>query len=61
MTNWQVDIFVINISFAIRQLSNYNVDPQIRQIKVAKKVINYLKDIIYLGLIHGDYIKDKKN
>lgn len=28
--------------------------------KVAKKVVWYLKDIIYLGLVYGSKLKDKK-
>ena len=28
--------------------------------KIAKKVIYYLKRIMYLGLIYGDHFKDKK-
>ena len=49
-----------DISFAVKQLSRYNVNPQISYIKTAKKVIHYLKDKIHLGLIYGCYFKDKR-
>lgn len=35
-----------NIVFAIRQFSNYSLVPKMYYIKVAKKIIHYLKDTI---------------
>ena len=50
----------LNIFFAIRQLDKYNIDPQIESIKIVKKVIYYLKSIMYLNLIYDSYLKDKR-
>lgn len=41
-----------NITFAIGQLSKYNVDQKIGYIKAAKKIVWYLKSIIHLGLVY---------
>lgn len=41
-----------NISFAIDQLSKHNSNSRMSYIRVAKKVIYYLKGNIYLELIY---------
>ena len=46
------------IFFTVRQLSKQNADLQIDHMKVAKKVICYLKGIMHLGLIYGGHFKD---
>lgn len=37
-----------NITFAIDQLSKYNADPRIGYMRIAKKIVQYLKSIIYI-------------
>ena len=49
-----------DISFVIRQLSKYNTNSQIGHIKVAKKVIHYLKNTMHLDLIYNGYFKDER-
>lgn len=39
-----------DIIFVMRQLNKRNADPKIDHIKVAKQIIHYLKDMMYLGL-----------
>ena len=49
-----------DIFFAVRQLSKYNVDLQISYLKMAKKVIYYLKNTMYLSLIYSGHFKNIK-
>ena len=48
------------ITFAIGQLSKYNLDPKVDNIKVIKKIVHYLKDTMHLRLIYRVYIKDER-
>lgn len=42
-----------NIAFVVGQVSNQNIDFHIGYLKVIKKVIQYLKETIYLEIIYG--------
>lgn len=42
-----------DIAFDTGQLSKHNTDLRIGHMKVAKKVVQYLKSIMYLGFIYG--------
>lgn len=48
-----------NITFAIGQLSKHNVDLRIGYMKVVNRVVQYLKDILYLGLVYKSQLKDE--
>lgn len=48
-----------DITFAIGQFSKQNSDPRMGQIKVTKKIVYYLKGIIYLRLVYKAQPKDK--
>ncbi len=48
-----------DIALAVGQLSKHNSDPRIGHMKVAKKVVCYLKGTMHLGLIYGAKAKDK--
>lgn len=50
-----------NIVFAISQFNKNNVNLQIRNIKVVKKIVHYLKATIHLELIHGFHSKNKED
>lgn len=41
-----------DILFVVRQLSKRNIDPRVRHLKAAKRVMQYLKDTMQLGLIY---------
>lgn len=41
-----------NIAFAMSQLSKHNLDLRSNHMKVAKKVVRYLKGIIHLELVY---------
>lgn len=47
-----------NIVFPMGHLSKHNLDPRIGHMKVAKKVICYLKGMMHLGFIYGTQTKD---
>ena len=49
-----------DIFFAVGQLNKHNVDTRIGHMKVAKKVVRYLKGKMHLGLIYRDHLKDKR-
>ena len=49
-----------NIIFAMGQLSKHNSVVKINHMKIAKKMINYLKGIIYLKFIYGTQAKNKR-
>lgn len=42
----------LDIAFAVGQLSKHNLDCRAGHIKVAKKVMRYLKEMIHLGLVY---------
>lgn len=42
-----------DIAFAIRQLSKYNANPRRNYLQIAKKVVQYLKKIMQLGLVYS--------
>lgn len=42
----------LDIAFAVNQLSKYNSDPRADHIKAAKKVVRYLKKMMYLRLVY---------
>lgn len=44
----------------VSQLNKHNSDPKISNMKIAKKVVRYLKDIMHLGLVYGAQTKDKR-
>lgn len=48
-----------NIAFTIDQLNKHNSDPKIGYIRVVKKVVRYLKDIMYLELVYKTQSNDK--
>lgn len=48
------------IAFAVSQLSKYNADPKISYIKLAKKIVWYLKSIIHLELVYRSQLKDER-
>ena len=50
----------LDISFIVKKLSKYNIDPQISYIKAAKKIIYYLKNTMYLSLICNSYLKNER-
>lgn len=41
------------IAFAIGQLSKQNVDLRVDHLKAAKKILQYLKDTMHLGITYG--------
>ena len=45
-----------NIAFAIRKLSKYNANLQKNHLWATKWVVHYLKRIVYLELIYGQYL-----
>lgn len=49
-----------DISFAVKQLSKYNINTWIKQIKGAKKIVNYLIGTIYLSFIYNSHLKNKR-
>lgn len=48
-----------NIVFVVGQLSKHNLNPQASHIKAAKKVVQYLKKTIHLGLVYGSQPQSK--
>lgn len=50
-----------DIGFTIDQLSKHNTNLYIRYIKVAKRIICYIKDKIHLRLIYSSHLKNKRN
>lgn len=42
-----------DIAFAVGRLSKYNTDPHKGHLKVANRVVGYIKDIIYRELVYG--------
>ena len=49
-----------DIAFVVGQLSKQNANPRVGHLKVAKKVVRYLKDIMYLGLTYRAHLKCKE-
>ena len=49
-----------DISSFVGQLRKHNANPQIGHMKVTKKVVHYLKNIMHLGLIYSDHFKNEK-
>lgn len=47
-------------AFVISKLSKHNANLRIRYMKVAKKIVWYLKDIIHLKLVYESQLKDKR-
>lgn len=41
-----------DISFAVGQLNKCNIDPRVGHLRVAKRVVLYLKSTMYLGIIY---------
>lgn len=53
-------ITTADIAFVIEQLSKQNADPKVRHLKVAKRVVQYLKDTMHLGLTYRAHPKPEK-
>lgn len=49
-----------NIAFIVGQLSKHNSDPKTGHIKIAKKVVHYLKNIMHWGLVYRAQTKNKE-
>lgn len=58
--NYLSYITKLGIAFVVSQLSKYNVGSQVKYTKATKKMMYYLKNTIYLGLIYSFYPKTKK-
>ena len=48
-----------DIAFAVGQLSKHNTDPRKSHLRAAKRVMQYLKGIINLRLVYGQYVVSK--
>lgn len=50
----------LDTAFVVKQLNKPNIDPKVRYLKTAKKVIRYLKGILHLELTFGAHPKPEE-